>query len=87
MEWNKFRHLKSFLCVKRIGLNINGKVHEAHVRSCIIYGGEAWATSVEDMRKLERKKRCIPSDCRTDSRLQTCGAHLALSVNWRCCEK
>ena len=50
----KFRELKSFLCGKRIGLNVKGKVYEACVRSCMIYGGERWAMSVEVMRKLER---------------------------------
>ena len=27
--WNKFRELKSFLCAKRIGLNVGCKVYEA----------------------------------------------------------
>ena len=52
--WKKFRELKSFLCAKRISLNVKGKVYIAYVRSCMIYGGETWAMSVENMRKLER---------------------------------
>ena len=31
-----------------------GKVYEACVRSCMIYGGETWDMSVENMRKSER---------------------------------
>ena len=38
--WNKFREFKSFLCAKRIGLNVKGKVYEACVRSCVIFGEE-----------------------------------------------
>ena len=46
----------SFLCAERIGLNVKGKFYEACVRSCMIYGGETWAISVEFMRKLEKDR-------------------------------
>ena len=52
--WNKFRELKPILCAKSIGLNVKGKVYEACVRSCMVYGGETWAVSVENTRRLER---------------------------------
>ena len=44
--WNKFTELKSFLCAKRIGLNVKGKVCDVCVRCCMIYGRETWAMSV-----------------------------------------
>ena len=37
---DKFIEVKSFLCVKRIGLNVKGEVYKACVRSCKIHGGE-----------------------------------------------
>ena len=51
----------------------------------MIRGGEYWAMSVENMMKLERTgmrhaKACVLSDCKTDSRMQTCGTDLALIV-------
>ena len=51
--WNKFRELKSFLCAKRIGLNVKCKVYETCTRSCLIYGGEIWDTLVKNLSKSE----------------------------------
>ena len=57
--WIKFRELKSVLCAKG-SLNVKGKAYGAYVRSCMIYGGETWAMSVENMRKLERTEMRMP---------------------------
>ena len=49
----------------------------------MIYSGEIWAMSVEYMRKLERIERNENAKavrCKTDSRMQTCGTDLGLSV-------
>ena len=36
---NKFRELKPVLCAKGVSTTVKGRVYEACVRSCMLYGG------------------------------------------------
>ena len=42
----KFRSLASFLTAKNVSLLLQGKVYEACVWSCILYGSEMWYHSI-----------------------------------------
>ena len=43
--WNRFRQLASFLTAKDIPLLDRGRVYNACIRSCMLYGSETWAMS------------------------------------------
>ena len=43
--WNRFRQLASFLTAKDISLLDRGRVYNACIRSCMLYGSETWAMS------------------------------------------
>ena len=88
--WNKFRELKPVLCAKGVSAKVKGRVYEACVRSCMVYGGETWALVGESERKLEStemrmvrmmcgvssKDRCRNADLR--NRLGICSVTVAL---------
>ena len=42
------------MCAKSTSMQVRGKLYTACVRSCMIYGSETWALSVENQRRLER---------------------------------
>ena len=52
--WKKFRELVPFLTSKAPSLKMKGQVYTACVRSCMLYGSEAWALKAEHEMKLER---------------------------------
>jgi hypothetical protein len=54
--WNSFRQLASFLTAKDISLLERGKVYDACIRSCMLYGSETWALNRENEIKLERNE-------------------------------
>jgi len=45
------------LLAKDISLAMRGKVYDACVRSCMLYGGETWPMKKEDELRLERNDR------------------------------
>ena len=58
--WNKFRALAPLMCAKRTLMVDRGKLYSACViRSCMIYGSETWALTVENQRRLERAEMHI----------------------------
>ena len=54
--WNRFRQLASFLTAKDISLLDRGRVHNACIRSCMLYGSETWEMSRDNEARLERNE-------------------------------
>ena len=55
--WGKFRALAPLMCTKSTPMALRGKLYSACVRSCMVYGSETWALTVENQRRLERAER------------------------------
>lgn len=52
--WCRFNQLARFLMAKDISLVLRGKVYEACVRSCMLYGCEAWPLTRNEERRFVR---------------------------------
>ena len=52
--WAKFRELSGILTAKEVSLKLKGNVYSACAMSAMIYGCETWATSVEQVLRIER---------------------------------
>ena len=57
--WNRFRQLASFLTAKDISLLDRGRVYNACIRSCMLYGSETWAMNRDNEVRLERNEMKI----------------------------
>ena len=51
---SKFRALAPLMCAQSTPMALRGKLYSACVRSCMVYGSETWALTVENQRRLER---------------------------------
>ena len=56
----KFRELASLMCAKNTPIALRNKLYSACVISCMVYGSETWALTVENQRRLERAERQMP---------------------------
>jgi hypothetical protein len=55
--WSKFRALTPLMCAKSTPMVLRGKLYSTCVTSCMVYGSETWALTVENQRRLERAER------------------------------
>ena len=52
--WSKFRELLPLVTSRALPLLTKGRVYQAHVRSVMMYGSEAWPVRAVDMYCMER---------------------------------
>ena len=52
--WKKFRELSGVLTNKKVALRPKGRVYAAYIQSVMLYGGETWAASTEQVARLSR---------------------------------
>ena len=52
--WKRFRELQRILIMRKLSLNVSGKVSTSCVRSVMVYGSETWAVKAEQVKKFER---------------------------------
>ena len=71
--WKKFNELAPFLTSRAPSLKMKGRVYNACVRSCLLYGSETWPMTTENERRLKTadtrmtKKLCGNKLCKTNS--------------------
>ena len=54
---SKFRALAPLMCAQSTPMALRSKLYSACVRSCMVYGSETWAVTVENQRRLESAER------------------------------
>jgi hypothetical protein len=52
--WGKYKMLAPLLGSSSVPRSVKGKLYSSCVRSCILYGSETWAVTLEGQRRLER---------------------------------
>ena len=71
--WKKFNELAPFLTSRAPSLKMKGRVYDACVRSCLLYGSETWPMTLENERRLKTadsrmtRKMCGNNLCKTNS--------------------